>query len=128
MRFLAVFLSAVFARVEGVAAGLSRVSDFYVAGALNGFSFVVSDLLVYIVFTSLTLLAFHEQVVGRCHLIMLVVEDESRRLLEVLTTEMCLQLLAYLSDDWDLVFANDYSLQLHGLDLSVPFVLPQISH
>lgn len=124
MRFFAVFLSTVFARVKGIATCFSRICDFRVACALQGFSLVVGDLLIDIILAGFPFLALHEQVVGGCHLVVFVVEDKCRRLFEVLTTEVCLQLVAYLYDYWDLVFADNDSLQLYGLDFRIPFVLP----
>lgn len=56
---------------------------------------------------------------------MLVILHKSSRLLKVIAFEMVLQHLAEFVDHWNLVFTDDDALHVIGLDLLVPFVVPQ---
>ena len=93
-----------------------------VARAIGRFSLFESHLLEHVVLARLPFLLLHEQVVGRSHLVVLVVLHVSRCLVQLFPAEVRLQVLQLLGDHRDAVLAHNDSIHFDAARLAVPIV------
>lgn len=107
---------------------VGRLVSQDVVRAVELLALVEGHLLEDVVLVGVPFLLLHQQVVGRRHLVVLVVLNKHTRLLQILTREVIFKIFNLFMDDWNSILSNNDSFHLNASYFVVPIMITNISY